>query len=205
MTVADQPTKRQIRQHVIATRSGLAEPVLTQRSGRLLAHIRALVDDGGMRTVTAYVSVEGEPPTGAIIDHLHGAGVRVLLPLLCDDFDLEWAVYQPGATRPGRFGLIEPTTPSLGKAAVTAAELLLCPGVAGTRAGQRLGRGGGSYDRILARATPSASRCLLLYDDEVLRTLPTEPHDATVDYLITPAEVVAASPGRPEHQGVLGR
>jgi len=205
VTAADQPTKGQIRRRVVAARAALGEADLVARSDQLLGNARALLDDRGVGTVAAYLSVEGEPPTRQIIDHLHGAGVRVLLPLLCDDFDLEWAVYEPGATRQGRFGLVEPATPNLGKAAVGAAEVLLCPGVAGTRTGLRLGRGGGSYDRVLARATPSASRCLLLYDDEVLASVPTEPHDATVDYLVTPAEVVAVSPARPEHQGVLGR
>ena len=82
---------------------------------------------------------------------------------------------------------MQPTGPSLGKDAVVEAGVVFCPGVAGTLRGERLGRGGGSYDRALARTDPAASRCLLLYDDEVLDAVPVEPHDALVDYLCTPS------------------
>jgi 5-formyltetrahydrofolate cyclo-ligase len=140
-----------------------------------------------------------------LIDRLTGSGVRVLLPLLCEDFDLEWAVYEPGELTAARFGIMQPTGRSLGKGAIAEAGIVFCPGVAGTARGERLGRGGGSYDRALGRADPAATRCLLLYDDEVLASVPVEPHDELVDYLCTPTRLIEASPGRFEHQGGVGR
>lgn len=58
------------------------------------------------------------------------------------------------------------------------------------RRGTRLGRGGGSYDRVLARlaaAGADPALIVLLYDDEVVALVPEEPHDHPVDAVVTPA------------------
>lgn len=116
---------------------------------RRALELAELADAG---TVAAYVSVGREPSTRALLERLHGAGTRVLLPVLLPDNDLDWALYE-GAERlvkAGR-GLLEPAGPRLGPEAVTAADTVLLPGLAVDRHGLRLGRGGGSYDRVLAR------------------------------------------------------
>ena len=61
------------------------------------------------------------------------------------------------------------------------------PALAVSRSGMRLGRGGGSYDRALARAE-SAFTVALLHDGELLDEVPAEPHDRPVDAVITPAD-----------------
>ncbi len=183
--------KLEIRRRVIAARAQLGPASAATAAEAIGARVSALVSERGATTVCAYVSVTGEPGTKPLIDSLHGAGVRVLLPLLLDDLDLDWADYRPGEWRPGPFGLVEPTARPLGVMAVQLAELIVCPGVGGTTCGDRLGRGGGSYDRALARALPDSLRCLLLHDDEVLTEVPTEPHDQLVDVIVTPSRVVA--------------
>ena len=83
---------------------------------------------------------------------------------------------------------MEPDGPRLGRAAVAAADLVVCPGLAADSHGARLGRGGGSYDRVLAR-TP-ARRVLLLHDAEILDSVPAQPHDQRVDVIVTPVRTV---------------
>jgi 5-formyltetrahydrofolate cyclo-ligase len=186
-------SKLEVRGRAIATRALLHPDFVAAAAESFAASVAALVAERHAATVCAYLSVTAEPGTGPLIDRLHAAGVRVLLPLLLDDLDLDWAEYQPDEWRPGRFGLKEPTAPPLGITAIQLAEVIVCPGIAATTAGERLGRGGGSYDRALARALPNSLRCLLLYDDEVLPTVPTEPHDQLVDVLVTPDRVLATS------------
>ncbi|UKY50757.1 5-formyltetrahydrofolate cyclo-ligase [Streptomyces inhibens] len=153
-------------------------------------------------TVAAYVSIGGEPSTRALLDRLRAAGVRVLLPVLLPDNDLDWARYEGAGrlVRAGR-GLLEPDGERLGPAAVTEADVVLLPGLAVDRRGLRLGRGGGSYDRVLARlerAGARASLVVLLYDAEVLAEVPAEEHDRHVHAAVTPSGVhrFAAPQGR---------
>ncbi|MGI8888078.1 MAG: 5-formyltetrahydrofolate cyclo-ligase, partial [Nocardioidaceae bacterium] len=143
-------------------------------------------------TVAAYVSMADEPPTTMLLDRLHRRGLTVLLPVLLADLDLDWAVHRLGDLRSGRLGLLEPAGERRGFDAIGLAQLICCPGLAGSAEGLRLGRGGGSYDRALGRARPAAVRCLLVYDDEVLADIPVEPHDQRVDALVTPTRTLVA-------------
>ena len=142
-------------------------------------------------TVAAYVSVGSEPGTGLLLDTLMVAGKRVLLPVLRPDNDLDWAVYTGSAStvRASR-GLLEPAGERLGREAVTGADVVLVPGLAASATGDRLGRGGGSYDRALARVLPGTPVAVVLHDDEVGRDVPTDPHDVRVGFAITPSGVV---------------
>ena len=140
----------------------------------------------GVSRVAAFVSQQGEPGTGPLIEELLEAGVEVIVPVLLDDFDLDWAPFRPDALKPGRFGLLVPTTPRQGVDAVATVAVVVCPGVAVDRAGNRLGRGGGSYDRALQRCGPDVLRVQLAYDDEVVDAVPVDEHDQPVDVIVTP-------------------
>jgi 5-formyltetrahydrofolate cyclo-ligase len=132
--------------------------------------------------VAAYVGVGTEPGTGPILDALLRRGVRVLLPVLRPDHDLDWGIYTgPEELARAPFGLLEPTGPRLGPRAVATADAVLLPGLAADRTGMRLGRGGGSYDRVLPRVAPEAFTCVLLHDGELLEgPVPSERSDQRV-------------------------
>lgn len=107
-----------------------------------------------------------------------------LLPVLLCDNDLDWAVYD-GTLAPGLLGLREPTGPRLGVHALAGCDLVLVPALLVDRAGTRLGRGGGCYDRALARAT--GVTVALLHDGELVDALPRELHDVPVAAVATPS------------------
>jgi 5-formyltetrahydrofolate cyclo-ligase len=140
-------------------------------------------------TVAAYVSVGTEPGTGVLLERLVAAGRRVVLPVLQPDNDLDWAAYGGRLVR-ARRGLLEPDGPVLGRDAVATADVVLVPGLAVGRDGVRLGRGGGSYDRALARVPVGTFTCVLVYDDEVLDRVPAGPHDRAVSAAATPSGVI---------------
>lgn len=141
--------------------------------------------------VCCYAAIRDEPPTGLLLDALRSGGVTVLLPVLLADGDLEWAAYEGDASmQPGLKGTREPSGPRLGVDAVSRAYAVLVPGVAVDSTGVRLGRGGGSYDRALARVPARTFTAVILYDNEILEALPHEPHDQRVSAAITPTRVV---------------
>ncbi len=145
-------------------------------------------------TVAAYVSVGSEPGTGILLDALVAAGKRVIVPVVLPDLDLDWAVYAGRHTlAPAVRGLLEPTGERLGREAVGLADVVLVPGLAVSSAGERLGQGGGCYDRALTRVSAGTPVAVVLYDDEVGLAVPTDPHDVRVGFALTAAGVLALS------------
>jgi 5-formyltetrahydrofolate cyclo-ligase len=120
-----------------------------------------------------------------------------LLPILLPDGDLDWAV-NTGEYVENHLGLREPAGPRLGTDAIARCDLVLVPALAVDRRGYRLGRGGGSYDRALRRAT--GFTVALLHDGELVDEVPTEPHDVAVDAVATPSLGVVRLPARPRGQ-----
>jgi len=88
---------------------------------------------------------------------------------------------------PGKFGVSEPL-PNCEEIPLNRFDLVLAPGMAFDLSGNRLGRGRGFYDRILAAA--SGVKCGVAYDFQLLEHIPTEPHDAKVDFIFTPNKCV---------------
>lgn len=175
----------------------MSEEDLLVHERALAAHALALPELASARTVAAYVSVGTEPGTAALLEALRERGTRVLLPVLLPDDDLDWGPYTgPGSLAVVRYGgrmeLAEPTGPRLGPDAVTGADVVLLPGLAVDGRGMRLGRGGGSYDRVLARLARAGARpalVVLLYDTEVVARVPAEAHDRPVHAVVTPTGV----------------
>ncbi len=140
-------------------------------------------------TVAAYFSVGTEPETSGLVYALWKRGTYVLLPLLLSDNDLDWASYEgPDSLSAGPRGLLEPTEPPRGPAAVTSADLVIVPALAVARGGHRLGRGGGSYDRVLARVGAAVPTVALVYDRELLDEVPAGRHDQRVRMVARPGE-----------------
>jgi 5-formyltetrahydrofolate cyclo-ligase len=155
----------------------------------LCAHLSALISDG--ETVCAYVPVGSEPGSAELIDSMHRRGVRVLLPVARHDpaglpVPLQWGEYHPGSLVRARFGLREPAEPWLPIDAIAAATVVLVPALAVDRAGVRLGRGAGFYDRSLPLAAPMARLVAVVRDDELVDRLPAEPHDVRMTHALTP-------------------
>lgn len=177
--------KRDLRRRLRAARSALGTAERAETARALTEHLLRCAELAGARTVACYVSIGSEPGTGQLIDRLRAAGTRVLLPVLLGDNDLDWAEHD-GMFTVGRHGLHEPAGRRLGSDAIASADVVVVPALAVDRDGARLGRGGGSYDRGLARISPRTWTVTPLYRGEVLDRVPTEPHDLRMHAAVTP-------------------
>lgn len=171
------PTKADLRRVVLARRARLPAAERAAAGEALAAGLDTVLR--GADRVAAYYAVGSEPPTSALLALCR----EVLLPVLLPGGELDWAA--AGELRDGPHGLFEPTAPRRGAAAIAGCDVVLVPALAVDGAGNRLGRGGGCYDRALRRATGLV--VALLYDGELVDRLPAEPHDVPVDAVMTPA------------------
>lgn len=171
--------KTALRDQLLTTRGRIGLPELGSLARSLAQVVIGIPEVHQAATVALYVSIGTEPGTGPLIDSLEAAGKRVLLPCLLPDNDLDWAVYDGELTRAPR-GLLEPGGERLGVSAITGADVVLVPGLAVDSRGYRMGRGGGSYDRALARVSAGTLTCALLYPWEIGVSVPVEAHDRAV-------------------------
>lgn len=179
--------KQAIRRRILTTRRKMAPEARRSADLGLADVVLSSQEIADARTVASYVSLPAEPSTDAVLDRLLARGVEVLLPVLLPDADLDWANYEGrAALSASPRGILEPTGDRLGTSAAARAEAMIVPAVAVDRRGYRLGRGGGSYDRVLARLSGTVFTVAALYDGEVVDTLPTVPHDQRVKAAATP-------------------
>ncbi|HEV2640924.1 MAG TPA: 5-formyltetrahydrofolate cyclo-ligase [Actinocrinis sp.] len=182
----DKATKRS---RFVNNRFTLGDHPRSEASAALARRLLAAPELAAAGVVCAYQALGAEPDPGALLDHLAARGVRVLLPILLPDGDLDWAERAGDLVR-GRLGLLEPAGPRLGPAMVGRADCVLLPALAVSAAGARLGRGGGSYDRALARTPAPVWTCALVYDHELDADFPVEPHDQPVRAACSPSRLV---------------
>ena len=187
--------KAALRRRLLADRARLT-PDQRAAAGRALREAVLELPQVQMAgTIAAYYSLSSEPDTHGLVYALWKRGGYVLLPLLRPDADLDWASYEgPDSLRPGPRGLAEPSEPPRGMDAVTRADLVLVPALAVDRGGVRLGRGGGSYDRALARVAPGIPTIALVYDGELLDEVPADRHDQRVRLVARPSAGITRLP-----------
>ncbi|MGK5738217.1 5-formyltetrahydrofolate cyclo-ligase [Micromonospora sp. URMC 103] len=182
--------KRDMRRELLARRREFTAETRATAASRVQAELVALVRRLRPQRMTAYVPVGSEPGGPELPDVLRQVlppGGELLLPVLRPDLDLDWAAYAgPGSLAVAGRGMREPTGSRRGVGAITTAELVVLPALAVDRRGLRLGRGGGSYDRALARVPAATLTVVLLHDGELVPAVPAEPHDRPVRAVITP-------------------
>jgi 5-formyltetrahydrofolate cyclo-ligase len=171
-----------LRVEVLAARSRLTAAARSDAGAAIAAHISDL---GSPMSVAAYLAVGSEPPTLPLLERLTGTGIRILLPVI-DDARLDWALYRgPGDLVAGPLGIHEPGGARLGGDAVRDVDLVVVPALAADRHGNRLGRGRGYYDRALREV--GSPIVAVVYDGELLESVPAEAHDRRVDAVLRPA------------------
>jgi 5-formyltetrahydrofolate cyclo-ligase len=189
--------KAELRAQVLARRSALPADQRSAAGTLIRDAVLAEPQVQMAGTIAAYYSIGAEPGTHGLVFALWKRGSYVLLPVLRPDGDLDWASYEgPDSMVPGPRGLLEPGEPPRGVDAVARADAVLVPALAVDEAGRRLGRGGGSYDRALARVGPLVPLIALVYDDELVEHVPTEGHDIPVRATASPRAGLAFTGAR---------
>jgi 5-formyltetrahydrofolate cyclo-ligase len=187
--------KRALRASVLARRAvlsaaelGLAGAAISERLSQLPA-VRAA------RVVAAYVGVGVEIPTERVISSLVETGTTVLLPRLEADRSLTW---RPMSSRSalvrGRHGLLEPPEADAPRP-LADADVVVLPGLCYDISGNRLGRGGGSYDRALKDLPGSVTTIGIALDSDIVEAVPVDEHDQPVRIIVTPSRVITIDDG----------
>lgn len=178
--------KQAARAAAIARREG-CDPALGIQLAR---HLLATIPPPPGATISGFWPMGAEIDIRPLLWALHTRGHPILLPETPKRGNpLIFRAWHPGMTMvPERFGTFRPTGP------IATPDLLLVPLLAFDRAGNRLGYGGGFYDRTLA-TLPHAQTIGIAYAAQELDEVPTTDHDARLDAIATEHGIIR--PERP--------
>lgn len=142
------------------------------------------------KVVMLYISMATEVDTAAIALRAWQEGKTVVVPkVFVNDrsmLPIEIQSLETGL-RTTPIGVREPAVGQ--PIPVEFIDLVLVPGLGFSPTGQRIGRGGGFYDRFLVQPGFQGATCGLAFEEQVVQTLPMLPHDQHLDMLITDATV----------------
>ncbi len=183
--------KAALRKEAENQRRALSPEVVERWGGEVQRHLAALplFSDRVIRAVAVYDAQPFEVPLAEFIVELSARGVQCVYPRVVKGTRqlVFHAVAETWAR--GAFGIREPPSQSP-RRAIDEIDVFLVPGVAFTRDGRRLGRGGGYYDSTLALRGAQAQTIGVAFDCNVVNDLLTEPHDVRVDFLATEKGVI---------------
>ena len=188
MSIIDELRREKRRQ-----RSALDQPALERAAGELALRIIELDDYRRAQRIAAYFAVNGEIGLDALINHALAAGKQVYLPIL-DAQALRFAPYtHEQEMRINRFRLPEPDVDDEAMLAPVELDLVLLPLVVFDAERNRIGMGGGFYDRSFAfRKDPQTTAPRLIgvaHELQKVASLEPQAWDVRLDMIVTDAAV----------------
>ena len=206
------PPRRTVAATKLALRRAMAEardaiPEVTRAAAaRDLPRHAGVLAVGPADVVSAFWPMRSEIDVRPLMAALADAGATIALPAVAGPRRLVFRLWRQGdPLAPGRFGALEPDA----AAEPVAPTLFLVPLLAFTRAGHRLGYGGGFYDVVLSERPPSSRAVGVAFAMQELPAIPVEPHDARLPAVLTEGglvscqgpDAVAEAAARPDRKG----
>lgn len=180
--------KRSVRRTVLGVRDAIPPADRARLAAAVTAQFLDLPEVVSARRVMAFSSFGSEVSTIGVIDGLLARGVLVLLPAIVDG-DLQPRRYEPGVEMtPTSFGALEPAGEAIDP---TLIDVVCMPAVAFDRSGNRVGYGGGFYDRFLPTTRADSVRAGVAFGIQVVDDeLPSGRSDLRVDVVVTETETI---------------
>lgn len=171
--------KDEIRRLVRASKALLDDSEKQAAADRVFSAVRNMAAFVMAKNVLMYHSLPDELSTRAFIDSMEGCGKRFYLPRV-NGLDLEILPYEKTRMHLGSFCIEEPDGDDT--VDISCIDLVIVPAVAYDRQGNRVGRGKGYYDRLLARS--SAVTIGVCYDFQLFDSIDAEEHDIPVHFVV---------------------
>jgi 5-formyltetrahydrofolate cyclo-ligase len=182
-----QRKRQQIRDEALRRRNQVADG--ESLSLRVFDRLTALPEYARARTILMYLDVRSEVRTRWYLPTLWAEGRRIVIPYCWGEELALFHVTSLDQLAPRTMQILEPRRELLEMArhevAPTELDLVIVPGVAFDRRGNRLGYGKGFFDKLLHQVRPGAAKIAVCFECQVVPEIPTLPHDIPMDKVIT--------------------
>ena len=186
--------KEEIRSRIKAHKALLSEQERRQAAEAAFSMLEKSVAFMMADKILMYHSLPDELSTIDFIDKWH-TRKHFFLPRV-NGVNLDVLPYDRTRLQYGSFHIEEPTGDDIED--IDNIELIIVPGIAYDNRGNRVGRGKGYYDRLLSRT--KATKIGIGYDFQLLDEIDSEPHDITMDIVITDSRIINIK-SRNKHNG----
>lgn len=173
--------KKEVRRQIREQKRAMTPEQIEQASAKLTQLFLATQQYQKAGTVYGYLPYNQEVRTIPLLAQALKDGKRVAVPKIYGDEMRFIYLTDLGAVEPSDKGIPEPVADE--PVADDPTALVLMPGVAFTENGQRIGYGGGYYDKFLANE-PNHPTVALCYGFQIVPQLPTESYDIPVDLVL---------------------
>lgn len=184
--------KAEQRKKLLALRSDLSIAKVEQKSQIIKNKLLNSQEFNQAHTILIYINFKNEVQTKALIKKMLAQNKQVIVPITntqekklylseLKDFNKE--------LKPSKYGILEPKTKYRRLIAPEELELIVAPGVGFDRQCNRLGYGGGYYDRLLS-ALPYVPVVALAFIEQIVNEIKTSVYDQKVDKIITEQEII---------------
>lgn len=181
--------KRALRAELRERRRIMTARERDQSTAQLCAHLIDLATRLRVSSVAAYLPTTDEPNIRPFLNWADEQKVRILFPISRDDGLLDWTVGDGETEIEGLFGMPEPVGELLGPIAINDVDLILVPAASVDRTGMRMGWGRGYFDRTLGSMEKCPPVYAVIFDRELVDSVPSEVHDKRVDGVVTPGAI----------------
>lgn len=196
--MGDSQDKKEIRAGLLLKRKALSEGERRLKSREIAKRLLASPEFTAAQTVHFYLATAVEVQTEEMIREALRMKKRVVVPVVQPESKLltlsELIDLQPSQLQPGPYGISEPRPPYQRRVDPKEVELWVVPGVAFDATGNRLGFGGGYYDRLLSVA--KGKKIGVAFEFQVVDRLPIEETDHPVDLIMTEARTIYSRGGK---------
>lgn len=185
--------KGEIRKRVLKARLALSTEEVDEKSVNILKRLLALEEYRQAAVLMTYVDFRNEVRTGDLIRESLARGKQVAVPFidprnrrLIPSLLLNF----PEDLAPGVWGILEPAPGCLHPVEPAEIDLVVVPGVAFDEKGNRLGYGGGYYDRFLPQTRPGCFHVAPAFELQIWSKITPAPYDCRVHCLVTEKRVI---------------
>lgn len=169
-----------LRSKLLVKRANLSSSYQRYASGEIVKRCYEIIDSNNIKSLALYHPIKNEVDPLPIAEYCWHKSIMVALPIRAG-----FAKWQPGdLLELNKYGIMQPESNE-----EISPQLVITPLVGFTRAGERLGYGGGFYDRVFANMQ-SVLKIGISYKMQELNSIPVEQHDVKLDLIITESEVI---------------
>lgn len=183
--------KTSLRKEILAIRDSIPSVVRNAKVRAIGERLFLLPEFLSAKTIFFFASFRSEVNTLGMIQRALDDGRRVVLPRVEGRNLGLYAVRSLAELVPGYMKIPEPSVLTDDrKITISDVDLIIAPGAAFDEAGNRIGYGGGFYDRLLSSLGRNIPVVAVCYEEQMVPAVPAEPHDIQIWTIITDARVV---------------